>query len=213
MTAFWWESREGQMFGRRLDPGRGHEIDERSFALANVPRRYRDCSLDQIPDEVPHKKPLYAWGRDIVKNINKGRGLLLLGSFGAGKTGAAVSLLREALCVGSYCFFVTAMDLNTIYKSRDETLTRSKIEKIQFLIIDDIGAARDQDFGVHKEIVERIVRIRYNSMLTTVFTTNLESKDFLGHHKTISSIFASEYQPVVCSGVNWRRGGDEPCLV
>jgi len=213
--SYWFESMDShQIYGRTLDPDRGHLIDDRHFTISGVPRRFRNCSLHLIPDDVPHCKPLYEWARNAADNINKGKGVALFGDFGTGKTGAAVSLLAEALHVGAYCFFVKALDLNDIYKSRDREAIpfRKKIEKIQFLIVDDIGAARDKDFGVHKEIIEKIIRARYDSMLATVITTNEDPNKFLEQYKSIASIIGAEYTGVTCKGVDWRKGG-EPCLV
>ena len=210
---YWFETMDSfQAYGRTLDPGRGHQIDDRNLDVAGIPRRFRDCSLRHIPKNVPHRKVLYGWARDAVDNINKGRGVLLFGEFGAGKTGAAVSLLIEALHVGAYCLFVKAIDLNEIYKAREGAALRNKIEKIQFLVVDDIGIARKNDFGVHKEIIEKIVRARYDSMLTTVITTNIELKDFFKTYISIKTIIGAEYDAVNCCGVDWRKGGG-PCLV
>lgn len=212
---YWFETMDSyQAYGRTLDPGRGHLVGDQNLEVAAVPRRFRDCSLRHIPRQVPHRDVLYDWARDAVVNINKGRGVVVLGDFAAGKTGAAVSLLIEALHVGAYCFFVKALDLNDIYKSRDGTAIRKRIEKIQFLVIDDVGSARAKDFGVHKEIIEKIIRERYDSMLATVITTNDSLGDLLDHYESIATIIGAAYQVVNCKGVDWRRNeGGEPCLV
>lgn len=211
---YWFESMDSyQIYGRTLDPKRGYMIDDRHFEIAGVPRRFRDCSLDRIPETLPHCKELYNWAWEAAANIDKGRGVALFGDFGAGKTGAAVSLLAEALHVGAYCFFVKALDLNDIYKSREGVAARKKIEKIQFLVLDDIGSARDQDFGVNDEIIEKIVRARYDAELTTVMTINTSANKFLKNYKSIASIISGEYKAINCQGVDWRKEGGEPCLV
>lgn len=216
MSTQWWESMdEGQMYGRTLDPKRGHPVTGEVFALAEVPKRFRECSLDQIPTSVTYRQVLWEWAKNIVANINQGKGLLLTGDFGSGKTGAAVSILAEALHVGSYCHFQRALDLNEIYKSRERAarFAIKRIEKIQLLILDDVGAARDRDFGVHNEILERIVRVRYDNMLSTIITTNLTMVDFATKYMNISTILGQDYKFVNVAGVDWRSGGGEPCLV
>lgn len=202
-----------QMYGRRLDPNRGFDVEDRHLSIAGVPRRYRDCYLDKIPN-VPYKNELKNWAFEIFDNLNSGRGLLLYGDFGTGKTGGAISVLIEALHVGSYAYFVRCHDIPDIYRSRGNDDVRKKIEKIQFLILDDMGAGRDDnDFNLSKTLFERIIRHRYDALLSTVITTNAPVSKFLTYYPAMASIIKSEYDVIRFSGVDWRNIGGDLCQV
>jgi len=208
-SRYWFRRMSGdQIFGRVLDPGRGHHVPDELLRLAGIPERYHDCSLTLIPMGTKHRVRMLAWGRNICVNIDAGRGAIFHGDFGVGKTGSAVSLLIEAMHAGAYCWFTNVLTLNDLYKQqRDDNARRERerIERVQFLLLDDLGAAKDGDFGVHKELIERIIRQRYNERLATLITTNLAPTTFMNAFPTISSILGADYDQIPCAGFDWRR--------
>ena len=67
---------------------------------ARLPQRYRDVAFDRFPvNEMP--QPVVAevrrYTRDIVANLDEGRGLWLFGDVGTGKTTLAMLVSKTAL--------------------------------------------------------------------------------------------------------------------
>lgn len=102
-----------------------------------------------------------------------GKGLLLYGSVGTGKTYAACEV-ANALIDKGYPVLVTnfARLTNTIqgmFEGKQEYI--DSLNRFQLLVIDDLGAERKSEFM--QEMVFNIIDSRYRSGLPLIVTTNL----------------------------------------
>lgn len=94
------------------------------------------------------------------------RGLLMFGGVGTGKTYTAACIANELLEQGQ------AVVMTSMVKIIDnDTDIFSRMESIDLLILDDLGAERSTDYALEK--VYNIVDSRYRSGLPMVYTTNL----------------------------------------
>ena len=101
-----------------------------------------------------------------------GKGLLLLGGVGTGKTYIAC-MIANALIDKGYPILVTnfARVLSTLQGTFDKQNYLDSLNRFKLLVIDDLGSERDT--GYAKELVFSIIDSRYRSGLPMIITTNL----------------------------------------
>jgi DNA replication protein DnaC len=108
-----------------------------------------------------------------------GRGLLLIGPCGAGKTHLAVAALLEIIDSGKNgrVIFSNFQDLiQEIQASFDNDQVPSKSELLRplleadLLVVDELGSQKPTTFV--QDILYYLINTRYNEERTTIFTTN-----------------------------------------
>ena len=102
-----------------------------------------------------------------------GRGLLIGGNVGCGKTHLALAVALHGIDKGKSALFYSLPEL--LDKIRKEVINGStdlldKAKVVDILVIDDCGTQRDKDFG--DETIFKIVDARYSNKLQTIITTN-----------------------------------------
>lgn len=102
----------------------------------------------------------------------QGRGLLLYGNVGRGKTYAACEV-ANALIDKGYSVLVTNFSrvLNTLQSTFEKQEYIDSLNKFSLLVIDDLGIERSTEFA--KEQVYNIIDSRYRAGLPMIITTNL----------------------------------------
>lgn len=111
-----------------------------------------------------------------VNNFNKfygeGKGLLLHGDVGTGKTYIAC-MIANALIDQGYPVLVTnfARILNTLQSTFEKQEYLDSLNQFKLLVIDDLGVERDTGFA--KEQVFNIIDSRYRAGKPMIITTNL----------------------------------------
>lgn len=151
---------------------------------ARIPRRYEECVLDSfdlLPDADPSlAKALYT-ARKFVAGYpveTEGRGLLLTGSIGVGKTHLAVGILLEMIkqkgVNGLFCDYREL--LKEIQNSYNPQVNSTELEVLrpvfdaEVLVLDELGAQKPT--GWVWDTVALILNTRYNDKRTTLITTN-----------------------------------------
>lgn len=103
-----------------------------------------------------------------------GKGLLIVGSCGAGKTHLAVSILNRVIEKRTMGLFVTVPELLAEIRKNFNVDSKSdlieKVKQIPFLILDDLGTERTTEWVLEQLFV--IINSRYENMLPTIITTN-----------------------------------------
>lgn len=157
----------------------------RAVAQSRIPERYRHCTLD---DYESMGNPTLSKALVTVRNFAKsypletdGRGLLLIGSVGLGKTHLAVGLLQELIGRGAKGLFCDYRDL---LKQIQDSYGRTDISERQVLapvfdaevlVIDELGAAKPTEWVW--DTVQHILNTRYNDRKTTIITTNYRNEE------------------------------------
>lgn len=137
------------------------EAEMRNWTFAND-----DLANEQIT------KAAQRYADNFSEFRKSGKGLLLYGNTGTGKTYAACEI-ANALIDKGYPVLVTnfARILNTLQGTFEKQEYIDGFNNFQLLVIDDLGIERDTAYA--KEQVFNIIDSRYRSGLPMIITTNL----------------------------------------
>jgi DNA replication protein DnaC len=148
---------------------------ESGAAAFGLQRRYFGaCLVNWIASEAV-KERVIEWMN------NPEHFIVLMGSTGTGKTYFCASLLnylyefkgrRSVYYITARHFFQHLQ--NSINEGHSAYSGIEKFKDQNILIVDDIGAGRTTEW--QQEMLLELIDSRYNSMLPTVFTTNLDFK-------------------------------------
>ena len=107
----------------------------------------------------------------------RGKGLLLFGKVGTGKTFAAACIANALIDSGVPCLVTNFARLcNTIsglYDGKQDYI--DGLNRFDLLVIDDLASERDTEYM--GEIVQNIIDSRYRTGLPLIITTNLTSEE------------------------------------
>jgi DNA replication protein DnaC len=157
----------------------------RLLKRAAIPRRYEHCTLDTFEPGFGHADQslaaAYLMARQFVSGYpvtTEGRGLLLTGSVGVGKTHLVVGIV-QALVVekGVRALFCDYRELlKRIQESYNPQVASTELQiltpvfEAEVLILDELGAQKPTDWVW--DTVALILNTRYNDKRTTLITTN-----------------------------------------
>lgn len=146
---------------------------QRLFGEAKLPPKFTEARLEDFTD-----KPTLI---DQVKlSLAAGRGVVLWGRRGTGKSHLAGAIIRRKLseCVPSLFVYVPELlgRVRDSYSGRGPSAYElvEAVRTIDFLVLDDLG--KENATGWAREQLDIIVNHRYNWNLQTVCTSNLNRK-------------------------------------
>jgi DNA replication protein DnaC len=150
-------------------------------AAASIPRRYSHCTLDSFRTHTTTLKNARTRVQEFVDlwPNTHGRGLLLVGPCGGGKTHLAVAAISEIISTNKpgRLLFNNFQDLiQEIQASFDSEAAASKSEimrpllEVDLLVLDELGSQKPTTFV--QDILYYVINTRYNDERTTIFTTN-----------------------------------------
>ena len=167
---------------------------ERALAAARIPPRYGNCAFTNFDCYPEHgnKKLECLWNAfKVVQDylgdypLVDGKGLLLAGPTGVGKTHLIVALLKDLIKKGFDGLFVDYQELlKRIQSSYDSTTLTAEhriirpILDAEILVIDDLGANRITDWV--EDTINYILNHRYNEKKPTLLTANLTDQRMTG---------------------------------
>ena len=154
-------------------------------ASARIPKRYQHCSLDSYETSFrgadPSMRQAHLTARRFVEAYpveTDGKGLLITGSIGVGKTHLAVGLLLALAEEKSAqaLFYDYRELLKQIQHSYNPQVASTELDVLkpvfeaEVLILDELGAQKPTDWVW--DTVALILNTRYNDKRTTIITTN-----------------------------------------
>ena len=161
----------------------------RLLARAKIPPRYEHCSLDSYDTAFRGADRSLAaahlMARKFVEDYpvnTEGKGLLLSGSIGVGKTHLAVGILHALVMLkGAQSLFCDYRELlKEIQHSYNPQVAMTELQvlepvfKAEVLVIDELGAQKPTDWVW--DTVALILNTRYNLKRTTIITTNFADR-------------------------------------
>lgn len=136
----------------------------------------------------------------------RGKGLLLYGDCGVGKTYAATCIVNALVDRGVPCLMTSfSRVLNTLWSVENKQAYIDSLNRVDLLVIDDLGAERQSEYAA--EQVFNIIDTRSRAKLPLVVTTNLTLREMTtpSANKRIYERILGRCHPVEVTGVNRRR--------
>lgn len=188
-----------------------------TYGVAGIPKRYYDMSFEYLKQHGTFPKEnkeayriVNEYRQNLEANLNTGKGLILRGPAGTGKTSLGVCLLKEALKIGKGCLMISMPNLldNMLTLSKGDSVAfmsyEQKLRNIPLLLLDDFGAEYSKSEWVAAK-VESIIIDRYNRMRPIILTTNY-SEGWTKYHysQRIYDRLRGEYQEAIFMGASHR---------
>lgn len=149
---------------------------------AQIPARYAEASFDGFrvhPGRDPDAVRRAADWRRRFQPI-KGKGLLVTGPVGVGKTYLLAAIARElaekGLSVRFTDFFQLLFDLRAGFsEGKSDSAQLGPLIDVDVLIIDELGKGRNRDYD--KMVLDQLISTRYAQMKTVIASTNYRLDD------------------------------------
>ena len=157
----------------------------RLLKRAAIPKRYEHCTLDTFEPGYGQADQSLAKAFNTARRFvyeypvtTEGRGLLLTGSVGVGKTHLAVGIIQALICEkGVRALFCDYRELlKRIQESYNPLVATTELQilapvfEAEVLILDELGAQKPTDWVW--DTVALVLNTRYNDKRTTLITTN-----------------------------------------
>jgi DNA replication protein DnaC len=162
------------------------------IAAARIPKRYEHCELAEFTTDFPGADRSIALARISASRFveefdpREGKGLLLVGGIGTGKTHLAVGILKDLIASrGCACLFCDYRELlKQIQNSYNASVQATELELLrpvfeaEVLALDELGAVKPSEWVW--DTVSLILNTRYNDNRTTIITTNFPDEPAAG---------------------------------
>jgi len=154
------------------------------IAAARIPKRYEHCDLSEFTTDFPGADRSISLAHISATRFvqefdpREGKGLLLVGGIGTGKTHLAVGILKEMISTrGSACLFCDYRELlKQIQNCYNDSVQATELQVLrpvfeaEVLALDELGAVKPSEWVW--DTVSLILNTRYNDNRTTIITTN-----------------------------------------
>lgn len=188
-----------------------------TYAAVGIPKRYYDMDFEWLRKYGSFPKEnseAYAVVKHYVDNLEvnlkSGKGLILRGPAGTGKTSIAVSILKQAMALGKGCLMISMPNLldNMLTLSKGDNVAylsyEQKLRNIPLLLLDDFGAEYSKSDWVASK-VESVIIDRYNRMKPIILTTNYsETWTEENYSQRIYDRLRGEYEEAIFNGESHR---------
>lgn len=166
--------------------------NEAMIAAARIPKRYEHCELSNFTTDFPGVDRSLGFSHLAATRFveefdpREGKGLLLVGGIGTGKTHLAVGILKELISARSAgCMFCDYRELlKQIQNSYNDSVQATELQVLrpvfeaEVLVLDELGAVKPSEWVW--DTVSLILNTRYNDKRTTIITTNFPDEPAAG---------------------------------
>jgi DNA replication protein DnaC len=154
-------------------------VRDQLYKASRIPTLFRKCSFGSYHAATPTQRWALNYAESLVKEYpDVGRGLLLMGSVGVGKTHLAVAIIRELIeKKGVHCLFYESGSLlkaiqdsyNPVSQTSEMSLL-APVYQAEVLVLDELGATVPTSWV--RDTLYQIINTRYTNSKLTIFTTN-----------------------------------------
>ena len=156
---------------------------QKDLSRYGIKGRYKDMDFDKLkelgapPEDKEAYNNAFKYSLHLSEHIRNGKGLILMGPVGTGKTSLAISILRTAINQGynGYLISMTSLfdTLLTLSKGPSEHYLKfeNRIRNSPLLVLDDFGAEYASEWVQQK--VASIIADRVERSKSTIITSNL----------------------------------------
>jgi DNA replication protein DnaC len=196
----------------RISYGREtRKVTKKDLVRVNIGRVFWLSRSDKIQDQVIRGKVM-RYRENFDEMVRTASGVVFTGSAGVGKTSAAVCLLKQAIARGYTSYFVTHDELREIQfdngrlfgNGSDGVTVKQKIDRAEFLVLDDFNASSLTDKAFTTLHLERLLVRRSSAMLTTVLTTRVAATLKEKQHEDLFEVIKGCMAPMQIEGKNLR---------
>ena len=156
------------------------------ISKSDLGRRFRERTFLNFVTNKSNKDifdKLFIYANNFLEIEKEGKGLLLTGAVGTGKTHLAVSIANHLMYeeVIPVKFGNVTTLLSEVKSSYDKQATESEAEvinalsRVRLLIIDDLGKEKATEWS--NNIIYTVINNRYENYKPTIVTTNLTIKE------------------------------------
>lgn len=173
---------------------------------------YAQQTFERDNGSSPAVRAVAEWYMDNFTQLRQaGKGLLLMGGTGTGKTFFACCIANALIDMGVSAWVTTVQPLLRMagdYNTAEDVFMR--IKTVDLLVLDDFGACQSGARNV--EMLFEIVDTRYRSGLPLIITTNLRPADMRNAPIELERIYSrvkqmcvNEHSPVIMDGADLRE--------
>lgn len=154
---------------------------DKLWEASNVGKRFKHANFNAYTGDLGAKKACMLW----ADTYSDGKGLVLCGSYGTGKTHLAIATAKAVLetyrkRVWIDTFAGMLQELKSAYSQPTEfTKAMNKYKEVELLVIDDLGKENLTAWG--SETLFSVIDSRYRDMKSLIVTTNLLPNDLSKH--------------------------------
>lgn len=153
------------------------KLDSTDFIRMNLPEEFWLVTYEAIGN-AKVKESVHRYLQGVRKKNPVGRGLLLVGEVGTGKTAIAAVVLKYARSIGFPGFFVSFWELREYIRAKvsfdsDQTVF-DRCRNVDFLVLDDFGVGDARDISLGDRFLEGLVTYRASRRRVTIITTRLK---------------------------------------
>ena len=179
--------------------------EDQKKRIAGIPERQNNQSFETFkPAWNPTAQIAYNTCKDYAAGMHV-PWLVLSGGYGTGKThlirAIALSLISRNCSVRIW-YIPTLLDFFKmgINAKEDHSSLVTVVNAVETLILDDLGVEYSTDYT--ESLLEKVLKIRYESEKKTVITTNLILLNMPGH---LRSLFSDKQ---ICHWLDMQKGKD-----
>jgi DNA replication protein DnaC len=173
-----------------------------------IPRVHWKVKFIDIPDKCSHKKAVRSYLDKIRYNVLSGKGLLLWGDYGRGKSALAAICLVHAAANGFIGHWIKAKEIpkHVIEQTPfdDELTMYERAQECPLLVIDEFQI-RYEETKYTEWSAEDLVRSRIDQKLATIMTTNVPLRQIEASYPAFYSVLQEGLYPIKVQGHDFRR--------